>query len=148
MVDIDEGIVAAEVEVVALWGIVVMKGALTVVMGSGTMIEILTMKTGRGPEAEALDAVEGEEAGALVVEGTGAQFGRAVLRGGLKLNSGTGKENRQKQELRVTLLIMMLTATVTHKMVGSTMTTSSSSKEDMVIDLLQCMINPLSYIYA
>lgn len=74
--------------------------------------------------------------------GIGAQLGKVVLKGGLKLNNGTGKENWKKQEIRITVLIATLIAMVTCKMEGSTMMTRSSrnNKEDMVTSHNQCSV--------
>lgn len=129
----------AGAEVVAPTSITVMKNVLTVVMGGGMMIEIIIMRAGEGLGVEALGVVEGE-AGALVGGGIGAQLGRVVLRGGLKLNNGTGKENKQQQEIGITVPTMTPIARVTYKMVSSSMTTSSSNEEDMVIDVKKCEV--------
>lgn len=110
--------------------------------------EITTMMIVGGPGAEVLDAVGGEEiAGVLVAGGIGAQSGKVAQRGGLKLNNGTGKENRQKLESIITVLITTLIAMVTCKMKRSTTmmsSSSSSSKEDMVTSHMQCWVSFLS----
>lgn len=134
------GIAEAEAEVAVPSGIVVMKNAIMGAMGAAVKVDVMTRESTTmmivgGPGAEALDVAEGEEAGVLVAGGIGAQLGKVVLKGGLKLNNGTGKENRKKQEIRITVLIATLIAMVTCKMEGSTMMTLSSSnnnKEDMV----------------
>lgn len=126
---------------------VMMTSALMEVVGpvEGMMRGITTMRVvagGAGPLALAIVKVG---AGAQGKEGTGVQLGKEVKRDVLKLNSGTGKGNRQNKLIR--LIPMVPTTTMKARTMGSchkemsTMETSSSSNmEDMDI-------NPVSIIW-
>lgn len=109
------------------------------------MTEIIVTMIGGvgGLEAEVLH-VEGDEAEALVEEGIRVQSGKAVLREGLRLSNGIGKENRQKLLIRMIIAtVTMVTTTMTlNKMINSIIihsirrrtSSSSSSMEDTTID--------------
>lgn len=109
------------------------------------MTEIIVTMIGGvgGLEAEVLH-VEEDEAEALVEEGIRVQSGKAVLREGLRLSNGIGKENRQKLLIRMIIAtVTMVTTTMTlNKMINSIIihsirrrtSSSSSSMEDTTID--------------
>ncbi|RVX11983.1 Splicing factor U2af small subunit A [Vitis vinifera] len=112
------------------------------------MTEIIVTMIGGvgGLEAEVLH-VEGDEAEALVEEGIRVQSGKAVLREGLRLSNGIGKENRQKLLIRMIIAtVTMVTTTMTlNKMINSIIihsirrrtSSSSSSMEDTTIDPIE-----------
>lgn len=92
---------------------VMMTSALMEVVGTveGMMRGITTMRVvagGAGPLALAIVKVE---AGAQGKEGTGVRLGKEVKRDVLKLNSGTGKGNRQNK--LIMLIPMVPTSTMT-----------------------------------
>lgn len=95
-------IVGVEAEVLAHTGmvtnIVIMKIVLVdmevVGMTEGMMMWMSAMVTvAEEHEAVAQEGVGGDVAGAIVLDATEVQFVKAVLREGLRLNNGTGKEN-------------------------------------------------------
>lgn len=124
MGDIGAGIA----EVAAHTGTKPMKNDLmvTAVMEEGIMTGTTLKRTGAGKQGAAALASEERGAGALGVGGTGFTKGKAALREGPKLNSGTGKENRLLLEMSTTTTLKK----VMHITESSTMT--NSHKEDML----------------
>ena len=101
---------------------------------------IVTMIGVGGLEAEVLH-VEEDEAKAPVEEGIRVQSGRAVLREGLKLSNGIGKENKQMLQIRMIIVTMTMVTTTFNQMMNSIIIlsirrTSISSMEDTTTDLI------------
>lgn len=86
--------------------------AVVVDMVAGEMmIEVVDMVIGKGGVEAGAQGVEGEvEVLQLQVGGIGVLCGRTVRREEQKLSSGTGKENREK--LEIMMLVMMLMTTI------------------------------------
>lgn len=134
--------VGAEAEAEVPIGIaVMMTSALMEVVGTveGMMRGITTTRVvagGAGPLALAIVKVE---AGAQGTEGTGVLLGKEVKRDVPKLNSGTGKGNRQNKLIRTiqmfpTTTMKSMTMGSCHKEMITTVTSSSGNTEDMNID--------------
>lgn len=100
---------------------------VVVVMVEEMMTEIsATMIGAGGLEAAVLD-VEGREVGALGEGGIGVRSGKAVLKGGLRLNNGIGKRKMEKVVLRTMRATLMMTGMALHRTVISMMTWNNSS---------------------
>lgn len=107
--------------------VAVLVEVVVVVMVEEMMTEIsATMIGAGGLEAAVLD-VEGREVGALGEGGIGVRSGKAVLKGGLRLNNGIGKRKMEKVVLRTMRATLMMTGMALHRTVISMMTWNSSS---------------------
>lgn len=129
----ETGVGAVEAEAVVHIDTVVMR-SVHVDLLEERMTEIIAiMIEVGGLEAEVRDV---EEVEALVEEEIRVQSGKAVLREGLRLSNGTGKENKQNLLIRMIIFTMTMVTTTFNKMINSIIihhikrTSSSSSMED------------------
>lgn len=150
MVVTDAGVVTATAEAAAAAriGLAMMIDLMVVVvaMEEGTMIGNTSLKRGAGKEGAAALAGEEEGAGALVVvEGTEARRGKAVLREGPKLNNGTGSGSKLQVPvlLTITTTITIILMMAMQRMVGITLIDSKG--DTAAIEDVVCSSSPFPW---